>query len=151
MEIPAIESSRSKDYLGQKAIYFEKISHIFPKKFLLYSGKWNFLASSLKNSYIFPKQTFLIFQEVTCTAWKKNQITLKNFLYFSKKRIIFMFRDDCWSSRKTKKISHTLEWLLTKYRIIFYTLGWQLIKHIFSVTVCVYIWQNDTNIFSLSL
>ena len=58
---------------NKKKTYSEKVSYI--------SGKWNFLATNLKNSYIFSKKKFLLFQEGTCKARKT-----KNSLFFLEKK-----------------------------------------------------------------
>ena len=49
-------------------------------KCFLYFGKWNFLASILKN--------FVIFQEITCTAWKSKT----SYFLFAE---IELFKDKC--------------------------------------------------------
>ena len=43
---------------------------------LLYFQKWNMLAQSLKNSDIFSKNVFLMFQEGTCKALKSKVFVL---------------------------------------------------------------------------
>ena len=74
-------SSKNKNFL----IFFEKT-------FFLYFGKWNFLASSFQNSYIFSK--------------KKNFLYFKGELQKLKKQILVIFQEMELSRPKLKKPLH---------------------------------------------
>ena len=77
----------------------------FQKKLFLYFGKWNFLVSSLKNSYIFSKKEFLYFKELAQRERQK-QIHSKRISYIFSKKVLFMF----WitADRAVKQLFNTL-------------------------------------------
>ena len=55
------------------------------KKKFLYFWKWNFLAPSLRNSYIFSKKKKFLFFRRELAKPKKTHLLWRNFLYSSKK------------------------------------------------------------------
>ena len=110
-----------------KKNYPEKTFFIFPKKnFFLIFRYGTLQPQALNIFYIFLKKIFLMFPDGTfrCKAQKtKKKTPWKSFLHFSEKKLL-LFQDDCWSSRKIKKISYALGWLLIKRKKISYTPGW---------------------------
>ena len=82
-----------------KLLHPEKISYNFLK------NPSHFLGLT---SNVFPEKNFFYFF-LKKPPWKK-------FLLFSKK-LLLTFWDDWWSSRKIKRISWTIGWLLIKPRI----------------------------------
>ena len=94
-----------------KLLHPEKISYNFLK------NPSHFLGLT---SNVFPEKNFFYFF-LKKPPWKK-------FFLFSKK-LLLTFWDDWWSSRKIKRISWTIGWLLIKPRIkkSYFSKGWLLI------------------------
>ena len=124
------ESSKYWGYLAHVPAPNSKKNYTLKKLFLFFWKKFLFLIfrygtlqpQALNIFYIFLKKNFLIFPDGTfqCKAQKTKK---KSFLHFSEKKLL-LFQDDCWSSRKIKKISYALGWLLIKRKKISYTPGW---------------------------